>query len=501
MSANGTPIRFILDGELVSVTDVPPTMTLLEYLREHLGRTGTKEGCAEGDCGACTVVLGELDGDAMRYRSINACIRFLAAVDGKEVVTAESLSKGEAMHPVQQAMADCHGSQCGFCTPGFVMSLFDLYLNKPDADRGDVVTALAGNLCRCTGYRPIIDAGCRMGDYPTPETWSRQDAQSRERVERLKAIQHEGLMSFSSSGGSFFAPRTTAELASIYDAYPDAVLLAGGTDVGLWATKQLREFREIVHLADVAELRRIRVDGDTLEIGAAASLTDAYAGLCEHYPALQELYHRFASPPIRNAGTFCGNVANGSPIGDSMPFLLALNASVALRRGEHQRLLPLDDFYLGYQKKALEPGEFIEAVRVPLPSPGQMTATYKVSKRIDQDISAVCGAYAVTVEQGRVTAARIAYGGMAATPLRAPRAEAALLGQPWSAATMDKAAAMLAHDYTPIADMRASAGYRLTVARNLLKRFFLEHGGTTAPTRLDALATDMEGTEHVPQIH
>ncbi len=501
MSVSGTPIRFILDGEVVSVTEVPPTMTLLQYLREHLGRTGTKEGCAEGDCGACTVVLGELDGDRIAYRSVNACIRFLAAVDGKEVVTVESLADTGTPHPVQQALADCHGSQCGFCTPGFVMSLFDLYLNQPQAGHDEVITALAGNLCRCTGYRPIIDAGCRMQGYPVPARWSRDDAQNAERVRRLQSIQHDSLMSFSVGSGSFFAPRTTEELAAIYDAYPDAVLLAGGTDVGLWATKQLRDFREIVHLADVEELRRIQVQGDILEIGAAASLTDAYAALCLHYPALRELHHRFASPPIRNAGTLCGNIANGSPIGDSMPFLLALNATLLLRRGERRRQLPLDDFYLGYQKTALEPGEFIEAVQVPLPSPAQMTATYKVSKRIEQDISAVCGAYSVTVDHGRVTAARIAYGGMAATPLRAPRAEAALLGKPWNAATMDAAATMLTHDYAPITDMRASAGYRLTVARNLLKRFFLEHGGTAAPTRLDALTPHTEGTDHVPNIH
>ncbi len=500
MSASGTPVQFILNGELITVESASPTMTLLQYLREQMGRTGTKEGCAEGDCGACTVVLGELIGETVQYRSINACIRFLGAVHGKEVITADTLSAEEDTHPVQQAMADYHGSQCGFCTPGFVMSLFDLYLNKPRANRDDVVTALAGNLCRCTGYRPIIDAGCRMHSYPDPVKWSRDYAYNTERLNLLKSIQSPGTHVFKNDSQAFFVPRTTQELADIFAANPDAVLLAGGTDVGLWATKQLREFPKIVSTAEVTELKRIVNDGDMLEIGAAASLTDAYAAICEVYPTLQELHDRFASPPIRNAGTLGGNIANGSPIGDSMPILLALGASLVLRHGESQRVQPLDEFYLGYQKSTLAPGEFVEAVRIPLPSPSLRTATYKVSKRTDQDISAVCAAFAVIIDQGRITSARIAYGGMAATPARAPHAESALLGQPWSEETIEKASQALRLDFTPITDMRASATYRTTVAGNLLKRFFLDLGDTDTPIRLSELDTTTEGTHHVLQI-
>jgi xanthine dehydrogenase small subunit len=485
--ASGRPIRFILDGEVVSVDGVAPTLTLLEYLREQLGRTGTKEGCAEGDCGACTVVVGELAAEKVNYRAINSCIRLLPTLDGKEIVTVENLKAADGrLHPVQQAMVDHHASQCGFCTPGFVMSLFGLYLNEAAPQRDDVISALSGNLCRCTGYRPIIDAGCQMHSYAEPATWSRAYARDAKRKEALEAIAPTDTVSLD-GGAGYRAPVSIDELARLCEANPQALLLAGGTDIGLWVTKQLRDLPMLIYTGNVAELGNVREGGNALEIGAAVSLTDAYAAIVARYPMLAELAERFGSPPVRNSGTFGGNVANGSPIGDSMPFLLALGATVKLRCGENGREMTLEDFYLGYQKKALQPGEFVEAVRIPLSPAGRRFASYKIAKRFDQDISALCGAYAFDLEDGRIAKARIAYGGMAAVPKRALRTEAALAGQPWSRATMEAALHALALDYAPLSDMRASAQYRMTVAQNLLLRFFAEHSGKPIPTRVAEL--------------
>jgi xanthine dehydrogenase small subunit len=487
MRDSDNTIRFILDGQTIEAGDVGPSTTLLQYLRDSLGRTGTKEGCAEGDCGACTVVVGELAGDGIAYRAVNSCIRFLPTLDGKEVVTTESLrAPGGALHPVQQAMVDCHGSQCGFCTPGFVMSLFGLYLDKPKTSRSAVVDALAGNLCRCTGYRPIIDAGCRMHDYPPPAHWSREDAQTSERRTRLQSIQR----SESLAVPGFFAPLSLAELAQAYAAAPESLLLAGSTDIGLWVTKQMRELPPLIYLGEVAELKNMRETGGMLEIGAAVRLTEACAAIVKHYPMLDEIGKRFASPPIRNAGTLCGNIANGSPIGDSMPFLIALGASVELLQGDKTRSLPLEKLYLGYQKKALAPGEFVTAVRIPLPQTCCLVASYKISKRFDQDISAVCGAYALTLRDGTIVDARIAYGGMAAIPQRAAHTEAALIGQPWTEKTVDAALQKIAEDYSPLSDMRASSAYRLQIAGNLLKRFYYEHSGLDIPSRVTAVCAD-----------
>jgi xanthine dehydrogenase small subunit len=478
-------IRFILDGEVVSVADVAPATTVLEFLRERLGRTGTKEGCAEGDCGACTVVLGELEGERIAYRAVNSCIRFLPTVDGKELVTVESLKAVDgALHPVQQAMVDCHASQCGFCTPGFVMSLFGLYLDEPAPDRKSVVRAIAGNLCRCTGYRPIIDAGLRMRAYPEPRAWSRSNAQESGRRKALRAIQRKNTLTLP-FGRGFHAPIKADELARLVQENPDALLLAGGTDVGLCVTKQLRDLPGLIYIGDVADLKQVRETGSSLEIGAAVSLTDAFSAIVSRYPMLEEMADRFGSPPVRNSGTLCGNIANGSPIGDCMPFLTALGSIVRLRRGDRRRDLPLEALYLGYQKKALERGEFVEGVQIPLPRSSRLFASYKVSKRIDQDISAICGAFAVDVENGRISAARIAYGGMAATVQRAPRTEFELTGKPWTRQTISAALPALSQDYAPITDMRASSEYRLQAARNLLDRFYLEHAEkTAAPTRL-----------------
>jgi xanthine dehydrogenase small subunit len=465
-------LRFVLDGRIVQVDDPPPTLTVLDYLREHLGRCGTKEGCAEGDCGACTVVLGELDeNDRVQWRAVNSCIRFLATIDGKELVTVESLAgPGGDLHPVQQAMVDRHASQCGFCTPGFVMSLFALYLGNAAAGRDEVLDTLSGNLCRCTGYRPIIDAGCTMNTYPEPARWSRNDAASETRADALRSLRRAQALRIP----GFVAPRSVAELATLLAAAPDSLLLAGGTDVGLRVTKHLHDLPPVIYIGEVPELRTLDTSPDGLRIGAAVSLTDAWRAIVAIYPELAEIAQRFGSPPVRNSGTLCGNVANGSPIGDAMPALIALGARLELRRGEAVRSMAIEDFYLGYQRRALEPGEFLAAVVVPPWDADLAVASYKWSKRIDQDISAVCAAFAVRIDAGRVVSARIAYGGMAAVPARARRVETALVGQAWSTATIDAAIGALAEDFTPISDMRASAGGRLQVAGLLLRRFFLE---------------------------
>lgn len=469
-------VRFVLDEQIVELDDVPATLTVLDYLRETRGRTGTKEGCAEGDCGACTVVLGELAPDSTHigYRAINSCIRFLPTLDGKELITVESLQTSRtALHPVQQAMVDHHGSQCGFCTPGFVMSLFSLYLQSELASRDDVIAALSGNLCRCTGYKPIIAAGCAMSEYPSPAKWSREDAQSAARIARLREVQSDRPL----AGRGFHAPTSLDELSRLFAAEPNSLLLAGGTDIGLWVTKHLRDLPPIIHLGAVPELKEISELRDGVRIGAGVALTDAWTAIVQLHPELRELALRFASPPVCNSGTLCGNIANGSPIGDSMPVLIALGAELELLAGQQTRRVPLDQFYLGYQRTDLRAGEFIVAVTVPKARAGQRIASYKVSKRFDQDISAVCAGFAVTLDGSRVTAARLAFGGMAAVPARARKAEAALLNQKWQEQTLESAIDALTADFQPLSDLRASSEYRMLAAGHLLRRFYRESQG------------------------
>lgn len=480
-------VRFLLDGRVVCAENVSCTTTVLEYLRDGLRRTGTKEGCAEGDCGACTVVLGELsaDGSRVEYRAINSCIRFLPTIDGMELVTVESLLASDGgLHPVQQAMVDHHASQCGFCTPGFVMSLFSLYLRDAAPEREEVLDTLSGNLCRCTGYRPIVEAGLRMSEYPAPTHWSRDAPAAIERRRALLELRRERPLRLA----GYVAPRTIDELATELAKTPEALILAGGTDVGLWVTKQLRDLPRIIYMGAVSELKYIRGAVGFLEIGAGVSLTEGWGALVARMPELAEMAQRFGSPPVRNSGTLCGNLANGSPIGDALPVLIALDAELELRRGGHTRRLPLEQFYLGYQRTALEPGEFVVAVRVPLAMDGRWIAAYKLSKRFDQDISAVAVALAVKVSQGHVADARIAYGGMAAIASRARAAERALIGCPWTMASIDSAAEKLAEDFEPLTDMRASGAYRARIAGNLLRRFYLEHNGSTAPTRVSSVS-------------
>ena len=468
-------IRFYLNGELCEVTPTSTTQTVLQYLREVRRLTGTKEGCNEGDCGACTVTEASLAPDGqIHFQAINACIRFLPTLDGKAIWTVEALENNGVPHPVQQAMIDYHGSQCGFCTPGFIMSMYTMYQNgKVRPVREEVLDALSGNLCRCTGYRPIIDAACNMDAYPAA---SLDQNALREQLVALREPS-DGILSLDVGGQSYFAPTSTDELAALYERHPDAVLLAGGTDVGLWVTKQLKTLPVVIYLGDVAELNYINASDGALNIGAVVSLNDGYEAITKQYPEIHELWKRFASTPIRNSGTLVGNLANGSPIGDTAPLLIAIGSTVVLRKGQRRRELPLEDLYLDYRKQDREPGEFVESVTVPMRDPDCRVASYKLSKRIDQDISAVCSAYAMKLDHGKVAAVRIAHGGMAATSKRARRAEKALLGREWSESAVAEAMQALDDDYQPMTDMRASDDYRRKSARNLLYRFYLESTG------------------------
>ncbi|MDQ1831447.1 xanthine dehydrogenase small subunit [Massilia scottii] len=467
------PIRFYYQGAVREVTQAAPTQTILQHLREDLHCTGTKEGCAEGDCGACTVVIGSLGADGqVEMKAVNSCIQLTPTLDGKALFSVEDLQQPNGLlHPVQQAMVECHGSQCGFCTPGFVMSLWGMYLKQEgrEPSRCQIDDALSGNLCRCTGYRPIIEAAKRMGELPAVH-FDRAALAA-----QLAPLQRGAMTTYSAAGAHFHAPRTLDELVRIRADKPDAVLLAGSTDIGLWVTKQMRELGDIIYLGHVDALKRVSQQDGLIDIGAGVTLEEAYKALAAHYPAeLSAMWQRFASLPIRNAGTMGGNVANGSPIGDSMPWLIALGARVVLRGAAGEREMALEDLYLGYQKKDMQAGEFVQSVRVPLPRAGVQFRTYKLAKRFDQDISAVCAAFALRVDGDVVAEARIAFGGMAATPKRATQTEAMLAGQPWNEATVDAAMAMLAQDYAPLSDMRASSEYRMKAAQNLLRRFWFE---------------------------
>lgn len=484
-----SPIRFYFGGRTVEVGGVQTTRTLLDWLRENRRQMGTKEGCNEGDCGACTVVLGELDGEgALQLHSVNACIQFLPTLDGKALFTVEDLAalaphgaEGKsALHPAQQAMVECHGSQCGFCTPGIVMTLWDTYEHHLQSGtrptRQELADNLSGNLCRCTGYRPILDAGQRMFDLPEARL------KRRAVVDALQSIQRSSTLDYTAPHATpqgprtdhFHAPRTLDDLAVIRERKPQARLLAGCTDIGLWVNKAFRDVGDLIYVGNVTEMQKVEERGDQLWIGAAATLENAWRALVQRAPSLMDVWLRFASTPIRHAGTMGGNVANGSPIGDSAPILMALDASVELRKGAVVRTLPLADFYLDYMKNALQEGEFLQAITVPLGAFGRQVRGYKISKRFDCDISAISAGMAIELTGDVVKSVRLAYGGMAGVVQRAAKAEAALLGQAFTQEAVQAAQHALAQDYTPMTDMRASSDYRLQVAQNLLQRLWLE---------------------------
>lgn len=476
-------IQFLLNGELRSERQLDPNVTVLNYLREHVAKPGTKEGCGSGDCGACTVVIGELEGERIRYRTLNSCLTFVSSLHGKQLITVEDLRYQGKLHDVQQAMVDCHGSQCGFCTPGFVMSLFALQKNTDGYDKGQTLEALAGNLCRCTGYRPIIDAAEQACCNRQPDQF---DAAEAETVAKLKAIAPRETAELNSGDKRCLLPLTVADLADIYTANPQARLLAGGTDLALEVTQFHRELPVMIYVGHVAEMKRIEVKPDVIEIGAATPLSDCYGVLSREYPDFGELLHRFASLQIRNQGTLGGNIGNASPIGDAPPLLIALGASIVLRKGSQTRTLPLDEFFIDYKVTARQEGEFIERIIVPRAKANQAFRAYKVSKRLDDDISAVCAAINLTVIDGVVRDARIAFGGMAGIPKRATACEQSLIGAAWYPGCIERACEALAEDFTPLSDFRASKEYRLLTAQNLLRRFFLELQSPEVETRVTA---------------
>jgi xanthine dehydrogenase small subunit len=478
-------LRFRFRGADIALLDFAPRATLLDWLREEAGATGTKEGCGEGDCGACTIVLARNRDGAIQHEAVNACVLLLGQVDGAEVLTVEDLADGKVLHPVQQAMVDLHGSQCGFCTPGIVMSLFALYHRHEPATRASICDQLAGNLCRCTGYRPIVEAAL---ETCTGAPADRFALQAEERVEAIRALD-DGRDLFAGDDNAFFAaPTSEASLAALYDKHRDAVLVGGATDVGLWITKQLRDPRKIIWLGRVAGLDRMEAGAEGLDIYATTSLERAMPKLAALHPDLGEIMRRFGSAQVRMSGTVGGNIANGSPIGDLPPALIALGASVELRNGDVSRVLPLENFFIAYGKQDRAPGEYVRRIHAPRLKANQHYRSFKVSKRFDEDISAVMGAFRFTLDGRIVTEARIAYGGMAATPKRASHAETALIGANLdNPASWDAAIAAIGADYSPLTDMRATAAYRLRVAANLLLKALLEVAGGASTTRIGEL--------------
>ncbi|MDX1780318.1 MAG: xanthine dehydrogenase small subunit [Thalassovita sp.] len=453
-------ITFLLNGESVELRDVPATVTLLDWLRDTRGLTGTKEGCNEGDCGACTVMVQDEDG----ARALNACILFLPQLNGKSVRTVEGVAgPGGQLHPVQQAMIDHHGSQCGFCTPGFIISMATAHLNG-DTDHS---TALAGNLCRCTGYAPILRAAEAARTAPVPD-WLLPFS--------VPEILAGGVGGSQPPTDTTAQPETADELAQWYAAHPDATLIAGATDVGLWVTKQLRDLGPVAFLNRCDDLTRIEETDTHVTIGAGVTIARLIPLMDRLHPSFGAMLRRFGSAQVRAAATIGGNIANGSPIGDGPPALIALGATLHLRRGDARREVPLERFFRDYGQQDRAPGEFVEAVSFDK-KPDHLKC-YKLSKRIDQDISAVCGCLHIAVEGGEVTEARIGFGGMAGIPKRAAHVEATLVGRPWTEATIAAAQAAFARDFTPLSDMRASADYRLDAARNMLMRYFAESQGT-----------------------
>jgi xanthine dehydrogenase small subunit len=442
-------VRFLLNGETVQIGQVGPTDTLLDWLRDRRGLTGTKEGCNEGDCGACTVMVRDADG----ARALNACILFLPQIDGKAITTVEGIAGPDGtLHPVQKEMIDHHGSQCGFCTPGFVVSMAAAHLNSA-RDHDD---QLAGNLCRCTGYVPIVRAAEAAAEAPVPDWMARSPETPAPAGDRL-------------------TPESADALAALYLDHPDATLVAGATDVGLWVTKDMRDIAPAIFLNRCVDLKSVEVTDEGLRIGAMVDMNRMRALMQERHPSYAELIRRYGSVQVRNAATLGGNIANGSPIGDNPPPLIALGATLHLRQGDARRDVPLEAFFLDYGRQDRRASEFVEAITIPN-QPDRLRC-YKLSKRFDQDISAVCGAFNIAVEDSIVAEACIAFGGMAGIPKRAFNVEAALVGRPWTLETAEAAQEAIGEDFTPLTDMRASSAYRLETAANMIVRCFHELSG------------------------
>jgi xanthine dehydrogenase small subunit len=477
-------VRFLLNETQVELSSAAPDATLLDFLRLDRKMRGSKEGCAEGDCGACTVLVGRLLNGDLVYETVNSCIRFTGSLDGCHVVTIEALAGADGtLHPVQQAMVDAHGAQCGFCTPGIVMSLYGLWMQSPDPTTGEIEKALQGNLCRCTGYEAIIRAAKAASKADRT-----RDALVAERSKvrhQLAAMADGKRVEAGSAKAKLIVPANVGDLDSILEENPNATIVAGSTDVGLWVTKHMRDISPAVFIGNLPELHNISEEKDRLVIGAGVTYSQSYPYIAKNFPQMVELWDRIGGEQVRNMGTIGGNVANGSPIGDTPPALIALGAKVILRKGGRRRSVLMEKFFLAYGKQDREPGDFVECVEVPYLPEGDLFAVYKVTKRLDEDITAVCGAFRLSLDgAGKVKSACLAFGGMAATPKRAGHVEAALTGKAWTEENMEKAVGSFSKDFTPLTDMRASAAYRMMVTENLLRRFWLETRGAGGQLRL-----------------
>jgi xanthine dehydrogenase small subunit len=475
-------IRFLLGNTAHSATTVDPRTTVLEYLREILQRKGTKDGCATGDCGACTVVLGELEGERMRYRAVNSCIMPLGSLHGKQLISVEDLKRNGALHAVQQAMVDCHGSQCGFCSPGFIMSMFAYLKTYDQPDRAALMDSLGGNLCRCTGYRPILEAGVEMYTQAQVDQFAVAESATVSSLNQI-AVQTSPI-ELKANGRRFHAPESADELASLLQQYPGARLLAGGTDLALEIHRRPQGHGIFLYTGKVKELLDVRDVGTALEIGAAVTYSDFEQSLVELYPDLGELIKRLGSRQIRNLGTMGGNIGNASPTGDMLPFLIVIDAELVMRRGSESRVAVVEDFFVSHRKTILRPGEFIERIIIPKARPGYLFRAYKISKRLGEDISSTCGAFYIDIRDGIIRDANVAFGGMAEITKRAKHCEDALRDQPWTQATVDRAMQELERDFRPISDFRASSGYRMQASKNLLQRLFLESNTPTPGLRV-----------------
>ena len=476
-------IRFLRRGQVVELSSIPPTRTLLDYLRLDEKSKGTKEGCNEGDCGACTVALGSLENGRVVYEPVNACILLLGQIDGKELVTVDDLAIDGKLHPVQKAFVDNHASQCGFCTPGFVMSLFTLYHSGKKPTRREIVDHIAGNLCRCTGYRPIVDAAVKSCTGKPVDAWA---GAAKATAVQLAAL-NDGEDVFVGDNSTFFAsPASQESLAKLCAEHPDATIVAGATDVGLWITKQLRDLPKIIYVGRAKGLDTIIDQGTHISIGASATYADVESHLASIDPDIGEVIRRLGAKQVRASGTVGGNIANGSPIGDSPPMLIALGATLHLRHGENERYMSLENFFVAYGKQDRAAGELVWRVDVPKLKANEVFRAYKLTKRFDQDISAVMSAFKFTLVGRTVSSARIAFGGMAATPKRALKTEAALQGVSLDAPKdWEWAVSEMAVDYQPIGDMRASAEYRLVTARAFLRKALMEvASGESGATRV-----------------
>ena len=476
------PVRFILNGRPCEESGVLPSTTVLDYLREHLGLIGTKEGCAEGDCGACTIATTRRDKDSLIYEAVNSCLMLVPQLEGKEVLTVEGLADVDGRpHPVQQAIVETHGAQCGYCTPGIVMALFAFHHSSDRNEPENIHDALAGNLCRCTGYRPIVDAALSLDQVPT-DSFSKNHA---ERIGKVDTI--EPTSTYNSGGQTLHTPQTIDDLLALRARIPDAYILGGGTDLGIEVSKERKQLEQIIWTAKVRELNHIKRDASSVNLGAAVTYTRALPLLEELYPSFATLVRRIGSRQIRNLGTIGGNVCNASPIGDMSPCLLVLNAVLIARSQHGVRKIPANEFFLDYRKTALADDEILQAIQFPIPDDHTIYRAHKISKRYDQDISSVIGAFALKIRDGKVEKAFVAYGGMAATPKRAKACEAALEGKAWNLATVASAAKSLIKDFKPITDFRASATYRQRIAENLLRRVFVETQNSDKASEVMAL--------------